>query len=70
MEIAESKKGSYSPLTAEDLLLLVDLFYLPYSHGNKAKKILGEFKWLKNNAIKEDSEDFKELTEEEQTAKV
>lgn len=70
MEIAESKKGPYSPLTTEDLLLLVDLFYLPYTHGNKAKQILSEFKWLKNNAIKEDSEDFRELTEEEQTAKV
>ncbi|XP_031556078.1 protein O-GlcNAcase-like isoform X2 [Actinia tenebrosa] len=70
MEISESRKGSNSPLKAEDLLLLVDLFYLPYTHGTKAKLILSEFKWLKNNAIKEDSEEFKELTEEEQTAKI
>jgi hypothetical protein len=70
MEVIELKKSQDQSLTAEDLLLLVDLFYLPYSHGIKAKQILTEFKWLKNNAIKEESEEFKELTEEEQTVKV
>lgn len=70
MDVSDLKKTSSSPVTAEDLLLLVDLFYLPYSHGVKAKQILSEFKWLKTNAIKEDSDEFKELTEDEQTAKV
>lgn len=70
MEVADLKKPPGSSVTAEDLLLLVDLFYLPYSHGVRAKQIVTEFKWLKNNAIKEDSEEFRELTEDEQTAKV
>ncbi|KXJ25366.1 Protein O-GlcNAcase [Exaiptasia diaphana] len=69
MDVSDLKKPPSSPVTSEDLLLLVDLFYLPYSHGVKAKQILSEFKWLKNNAIKEESDEFKELTEDEQTAK-
>jgi len=70
MEVTDLKKSVFSPVTTDDLLLLIDLFYLPYSHGPRAKQILSEFKWLKTNAIKEDSDDFKELTEDEQTAKV
>ncbi|KAK3704743.1 hypothetical protein QZH41_009743 [Actinostola sp. cb2023] len=69
MEVSDLKRSHTNALTTDDLLLLVDLFYLPYSHGIKAKQIVSEFKWLKNNAIKEDSEEFKELTEDEQTAK-
>lgn len=37
-------------LTAEDLLLLCDLFYLPFEHGAKALHLLNEFQWLKSNA--------------------
>ena len=71
MEIGEPKeKPSLTPLSVEDLLLLVDLFYLPYNHGQKAKQIIADFKWLKFNAIKEDSQDFMELTEQEQKSKV
>ena len=69
-EAKETKKFPSSPLTADDLLLLVDMFYLPYSHGHKAKHIVSEFKWLKANAIKEDADEFKELTEKEKEAKV
>lgn len=71
MEISELKeKPALTPLSVEDLLLLVDLFYLPYNHGQKAKQIITDFKWLKFNAIKEDSQDFMELTEQEQKSKV
>lgn len=68
----DKEKGSkmLCKLTVNDLLLLVDLFYLPYHHGTKAKHLVGEFKWLKNNAVKEDSEEFQELTEQEQKAKI
>ena len=71
MEISILKeKAVLSPLSVEDLLLLVDLFYLPYNHGQKAKQIIADFKWLKFNAIKEDSQEFMELTEQEQKSKV
>lgn len=71
MEISELKeKPAMTPLSVEDLLLLVDLFYLPYNHGQKAKQIISDFKWLKFNAIKEDSQEFMELTEQEQKSKV
>ena len=71
MDIIELKeKPATTPLNADDLLLLVDLFYLPYNHGQKAKQIITDFKWLKFNAIKEDSQEFMELTEQEQKTKV
>ena len=69
-ETTEVKKLAASPLTVDDLLLLVDMFYLPYSHGHKAKHIVSEFKWLKANAIKENSDEFRELTEQERESKV
>ena len=69
-ETTEVKKLAASPLTVDDLLLLVDMFYLPYSHGHKAKHIVSEFKWLKANAIKENSDEFWELTEQERESKV
>lgn len=34
----------------EDLHLLVDYFYLPHQHGERALHILKEFCWLKENA--------------------
>lgn len=37
-------------LTAEDLSLLCDLFYLPYEHGGQGLQLLQEFNWLKSNA--------------------
>ena len=36
-------------LTLEDLLLLADLFYLPFEHGKKGVTIMTEFNWLKTN---------------------
>ncbi len=43
-----------SQLSHEDLALLVDLFHLPYEHGEKGKSILDEFKWLKENSHQAD----------------
>ena len=37
-------------ITADDLSLLCDLFYLPFEHGNRALQLLNEFNWLKSNA--------------------
>lgn len=37
-------------ITAEDLQLLCDLFYLPFEHGARALQIVNEFHWLKTNA--------------------
>ncbi|KAH8340572.1 hypothetical protein KR059_001267 [Drosophila kikkawai] len=41
---------SESRITAEDLSLLCDLFYLPFEHGSRGLKLLSEFHWLKGNA--------------------
>lgn len=37
------------PLTLDDLLLLSNLFYLPYEHGPIALNMLEELHWLKNS---------------------
>lgn len=37
-------------LTEEDLLLMCDLFYLPFEHGPSSVQYLTEFNWLKSNA--------------------
>lgn len=37
-------------VTEVDLLLLCDLFYLPFEHGYKSLVLLNEFHWLKDNA--------------------
>lgn len=38
------------PFTLEDLRYLVDYFYLPHLHGERAVNLLEEFCWLKENA--------------------
>lgn len=38
------------PFTLEDLRYLVDYFYLPHLHGDRAINLLEEFCWLKENA--------------------
>lgn len=35
----------------DDIILLCDLFYLPFEHGSKALQLLNEFYWLKTNAV-------------------
>ncbi|CAG0883171.1 unnamed protein product [Cyprideis torosa] len=37
-------------LSVDDLMLLVDLFYLPFEHGAAGLQLLNEFHWLKMNA--------------------
>ncbi|EDW96236.1 uncharacterized protein Dyak_GE25717 [Drosophila yakuba] len=37
-------------ITVDDLVLLCDLFYLPFEHGSRGHKLLVEFNWLKINA--------------------
>ena len=37
-------------LTAEELELICDMFYLPWEHGPRAIQILNEFYWLKTHA--------------------
>ena len=39
-----------NPFTLDDLRYLVDYFYLPHLHGEKAINLLEEFCWLKENA--------------------
>ena len=38
------------PFGYEDLRLLVDFFYLPHQHGERAMRVLEEFCWLKENS--------------------
>ncbi|CAN0090921.1 unnamed protein product [Lampetra planeri] len=44
------KSSAVDPVTADDLDLLADLFYLPYEHGPRAAQLLREFHWLKVNS--------------------
>uniref|UniRef100_A0A182IZD6 protein O-GlcNAcase n=1 Tax=Anopheles atroparvus TaxID=41427 RepID=A0A182IZD6_ANOAO len=50
LEMAEDKTAQEKDITAADLTLLCDLFYLPFEHGSKALQLLAEFFWLRNNA--------------------
>ncbi|KAK7603030.1 hypothetical protein V9T40_003029 [Parthenolecanium corni] len=44
------EKENDRDLQYEDLLLLCDLFYLPFEHGAQGLQILQEFNWLKSNS--------------------
>uniref|UniRef100_A0A1Q3F1R3 protein O-GlcNAcase n=1 Tax=Culex tarsalis TaxID=7177 RepID=A0A1Q3F1R3_CULTA len=48
-EMAELRSAE-KELTSADIMLLCDLFYLPFEHGSKALQLLAEFHWLKGNA--------------------
>lgn len=37
-------------ITLEDILLLVDFFYLPFEYGSQGVQLLNEFQWLKTNS--------------------
>ncbi|ETN66345.1 bifunctional protein NCOAT [Anopheles darlingi] len=51
LEMAEDNKNNPErDITDTDLMLLCDLFYLPFEHGSKALQLLTEFHWLRNNA--------------------
>jgi protein O-GlcNAcase/histone acetyltransferase len=46
--ISEDEKSD--KITYDDILLLCDLFYLPFEHGKQGLSIMTEFHWLKINA--------------------
>lgn len=46
----EAEHVTSDPFTLDDLRYLVDYFYLPHLHGDRAVKILEDFCWLKENA--------------------
>lgn len=37
-------------LTADDLMLLCDLFYLPFEHGSRGLRLMHDFHWLTTHA--------------------
>lgn len=47
MDDTESEVNS---LTADDLVLLCDLFYLPFEHGSRGLRLLHDFHWLTMHA--------------------
>jgi protein O-GlcNAcase/histone acetyltransferase len=49
-EIEDRKPTISQELNGDDLLLLCDLFYLPYEHGGQGIQIMEEFQWLKSNS--------------------
>lgn len=48
--IEDEDRSGEKDITADDLNLLCDLFYLPFEHGSRALQLLNEFYWLKTNA--------------------
>lgn len=54
-------------LTEEDLLLLCDLFYLPFEHGPQSVQFLTEFNWLKSNAHLVSCENLKKFKKNNET---
>ncbi|XP_059468397.1 protein O-GlcNAcase isoform X2 [Neocloeon triangulifer] len=51
MLVEETLTGQDRDLTEEDLILLCELFYLPFEHGAQGAQFLQEFTWLKLNAV-------------------
>ncbi|KAJ8715469.1 hypothetical protein PYW07_009951 [Mythimna separata] len=51
-EPVENEDPSIDPnaLVADDLLLLCDLFYLPFEHGSRGLRLLHDFNWLSTHA--------------------
>lgn len=49
-DIQMHEASQLSRITSLDILLLCDLFYLPFEHGEKALHLLNEFQWIKSNA--------------------
>lgn len=54
-------------LTEEDLLLMCDLFYLPFEHGPQSVQYLTEFNWLKSNAHLVSNENLRKLKKNNMT---
>lgn len=45
-----SEEEKIDAINYDDILLLCDLFYLPFAHGKQGLLIMNEFQWLKINA--------------------
>lgn len=52
---------NFRDLSEKDLLLLCDLFYLPFEHGPQSVQYLTEFNWLKSNAHLVSKENLRKL---------
>lgn len=48
--MSDDEKFGNQTITYDDILLLCDLFYLPFEHGKQGLQLLNEFQWLKTNA--------------------
>ena len=48
--MSDDEKAGNLSITYDDILLLCDLFYLPFEHGKQGLQLLNEFQWLKINA--------------------
>lgn len=47
---SDDEKTAFQTITYDDILLLCDLFYLPFEHGKQGLQLLNEFQYLKINA--------------------
>lgn len=48
--MSDDDKNGFHTITYDDILLLCDLFYLPFEHGKQGLQLLNEFQYLKTNA--------------------
>jgi protein O-GlcNAcase / histone acetyltransferase len=48
--LVEEPLSQERDLTEDDLILMCELFYLPFEHGAQGAQLLQEFMWLKANA--------------------
>lgn len=48
--MSDDEKNGFHTITFDDILLLCDLFYLPFEHGKQGLQLLNEFQYLKTNA--------------------
>ncbi|XP_060806964.1 protein O-GlcNAcase isoform X2 [Amyelois transitella] len=48
--VLEPESADPNALTAEDLVLLCDAFYLPFEHGSRGLRLLTDFHWLVTRA--------------------
>ncbi|CAB3257687.1 unnamed protein product [Arctia plantaginis] len=49
-EVVEGEECAGQALTADDLVLLCDLFYLPFEHGSRGLRLLHDYHWLTAHA--------------------
>ena len=47
--VSKTRMDGVEPLSSEDILILCDLFYVPFEHGPRAVHLLKKVHWLVNN---------------------